>query len=468
MKRFFSFFLIIIFITASAASANANSAPSYWEAYPYSEVLVVDKDCSIIVSSEHLTYDFSHDYEYGNNFAPVARVNASYEMINPTDETLSVQMAFPFVASLMGLSAQDIVIRADDEAIPYEIYIDPHGANFEGSDGEGFSYDGVGNISNNTMVSEGFDLNNEVKLYRFEVDVDNKEGIYLKIDFNVDPKKTRLIVSGFNGGSYGYSEGEGSSINARINSSEEMEILVLGENFEFTYEMHSSENEKLPKDSYSIEVIQDTVNPKEYLLAAVHESIGAEISNQISDTQLLAPYLYKIFRESRVTGFVMLQDALPAGFADRIITLVYSVEFPAKETRSVSVGYLSEGVMDSRETVWPKYSYTYLLSPAQNWADFGNLDIEIMTPEEAPYIIESSLELTADGRSRYTASFDELPQEELSFTLYKNEKVTFVDKLQNKVGKISYMLYFLWPVMAVIVVAALIFLGITITRRRKM
>ncbi len=465
MKRFVH--LIIIFIMANAIFVNANSAPSYWEAYPYSEVLAVDKDCPVVVNSEHLTFDFSQDYEYGNNFSPVARVNAGYEMMNPTDGTLYVQMAFPFVASLTDLSVSDIAIRVDDETIPYEIYIDPDDADVEGSDGEGFSYGGVGDILKDPIVSEDFDLNNDAKLYRLKVDMDSKEDVDFKINFNVNPQKTRLIVSGFNGGSYGYSDGEGSSISARISNSEAMEILILGEDFEFTYEVYSNENKKLPKDSYNIDIIQDTADPGEYLSAAIRQDIRADISNWISDDQLLAPYVSRIFRESRVTGFVMLQDVLAAGFTDRIITLVYSVEFPAQETRRVSVGYLSAGVMDSRETTWPQYSYTYLLSPAQNWADFANLDIEIMTPEEAPYIIKSNLELTADGRNRYTASFDALPKEELSFTLYKNAKATFADKVQKKVSKLSYALYFLWPVLAIIVAASVLFVGRAITRRKK-
>ena len=463
MNRFLSVLLSIMFFTTSVILIYANAAPSYWEAYPYSEVLTVDEDCPIIVNSERLTFNFSEDYEYGHSYAPVARVMANYEMTNPTKETLSVQMAFPLVASLEYFSPENMTIRVDGEAVPYDIFIDPNNADI--GTGEGFSYGDVGDISKKEISLDGFDLNARTKRYRFKVINNSAEGVDLKINFKVDPKKTMLITSGFNAASY--SSDKGSSISSRIQSQDDMEILVLGNEPEFTYGVYTNDNEKISSESYCIEVIKDTVIPKEYLLNGLREDLSEDTIDIISHTQLLKPYEYRILQDSQMTGFVMLDDVLSSTYIDRIITLVYTVDFARDESRQISISYLTSGIMDRRDTVLPKYSYTYLLSPAKNWAGFSNLDIEVLTPDEAPYIIESSLELSKEGDNRYKAQLNALPQDEFTFTLYKNKEVTLMDRVQKKVDKMSYMLYFLWPFIAVVLALILIVIIRLVIRRRR-
>lgn len=88
MTRVSTILLSTLILCMIAVPAFANSAPSYWEAYPYSEVLAVDKDSPVLVEKEYLTYGFSGILDYGNHFSPVARVTASYQMKNPTDDKL--------------------------------------------------------------------------------------------------------------------------------------------------------------------------------------------------------------------------------------------------------------------------------------------------------------------------------------------------------------------------------------------
>lgn len=109
MKR--SICLAICAFCLGAFPVYGNSAPSFWEGFPYSEVLSVQQDSPITVESEQLTFDFSGDRD-GDNWAPVAKVLADYRMTNPTEDTLSVQMAFPFVARLSTLSVSDVAVSA--------------------------------------------------------------------------------------------------------------------------------------------------------------------------------------------------------------------------------------------------------------------------------------------------------------------------------------------------------------------
>lgn len=95
MKRSICFAMCAIYM--STMPVYANSAPSYWEAFPYSEILVVEEDSPITVDREHLTFDFSEANDDGEFHSPVGKVTADYQMTNSTNDVLTVQMAFPFV-----------------------------------------------------------------------------------------------------------------------------------------------------------------------------------------------------------------------------------------------------------------------------------------------------------------------------------------------------------------------------------
>ena len=144
---------------------------------------------------------------------------------------------------------------------------------------------------------------------------------------------------------------------------------------------------------------------------------------------------------------------------------MYTVEFPAGGSREVSVSYpsLSYSVRDGT-TDWT-HTFTYLLSPAQHWAHFGTLDVEISTPEKSPYIIDSTLPLEEDGEGRYTAYFDGLPEGELEFTLYSKPSITLLDRAGAFFQNASYAMFFLGPVILVVVI--LVVIGVLLRRQRK-
>ena len=83
----------------------------------------------------------------------------------------------------------------------------------------------------------------------------------------------------------------------------------------------------------------------------------------------------------------------------------------------MAVAYLSSSYGLREGTTYWTQEFTYLLSPARHWAEFGSLDITIRTPEPVPYIVRSSLPLREAEERCYTAHFDSLPDGELTFTL---------------------------------------------------
>jgi hypothetical protein len=82
---------------------------------------------------------------------------------------------------------------------------------------------------------------------------------------------------------------------------------------------------------------------------------------------------------------------------------------------------------------WPSSGVMYILDNCPK-----NLKVKILTPPKAPYIVDSSIDLTQEKEMVYTANLVGLPHDDLSFTLYSKEKVTALDKvqgyLQNRLG----------------------------------
>lgn len=145
--------------------------------------------------------------------------------------------------------------------------------------------------------------------------------------------------------------------------------------------------------------------------------------------------------------------------------LVYTVEFPAGGTREVVVRYPSFSYSIQEGTTYWRHTFTYLLSPAQYWAHFGTLDVEISAPEEAPYVIDATLPLEEEGNGRYTAHFDGLPEGELEFTLYREPSITLWDRCNAFLQDAGYVMFFLGPV--ILVVAVLVTVGVLLRRQRR-
>ena len=97
---------------------------------------------------------------------------------------------------------------------------------------------------------------------------------------------------------------------------------------------------------------------------------------------------------------------------------VYDITVPAGGTVENSV----------TAPLWPgialnynphKYEYSYLLSPAQQWAGFGEIEININTPY---HILEINQENFIKNESGYTYNGSGLPEGELTFTLCAVDK----------------------------------------------
>ncbi len=419
--------IILIFLLCSLpSSAQANSGPVYWEGYPSADMMVIDQNSPITVENEELFFDFTTDDNFYNTV--MGQVTATYEMANPTNTTQTVQMVFPFVSKLNHLSNLTEVV-VDSKTIPYEVYA---GDVIHSKDKKSYlKFEKiVRNITNIPYKAVQFEGNEKGKLYRMQVNPTTDEGINMAIDFEFDPKKTKVLTNGFNG--YERS-GQNTKISAWCNHPVVLEMFILGEDIDFNINGYTDGTLNLSSADFSHEITTSDRNVKDYLLTIIKNRNEPLLSETISD-----PQLYNLFSKAlddqfnNNMGYGAVNDLLDQVNQDRILSLFYTVQFPPNSKRTVTVTYKTFGTMDKTKTIEPLFTFDYLLNPAGNWSDFKNLSVKIISPKEAPFIIESSIKLQRDNNG-YTAKLKQLPESDLNFTFYYKENLTLLDKVKGAV-----------------------------------
>lgn len=467
MRRILSCILVAALIISLSSAAFANSGPTYWQGYPSAGMMAVDGNCPISVMGEDLVFDFSG--WSGSDYTITGGVTATYQMVNPTGEAQSVQMAFPFVGSIGSLSADDVTITADGAALPYEVYIGEavkSSANRDPQTKEAsFEFaDIVSTITGQTYIAENFRENEKGKLYTIYVEPAAGQAINFAVDFSFEQKKTKVLTGGFNRFEW---DGQKVRIATWCREAKLLEIFVLGEDINLGINGYTDGELTEKTGLFSYRVEEEEKEVMTYLLEYVNKYGNAERFDMLSDVQVYNIYA-KAFDEhlSWHMGIGSEHDIMAAGEQKRIITLVYTVDFPPESKKEVSVGFAAAGTMDSRKTRKPLYSFEYILNPASNWAGFKDLNIEIIPPPAAPYIVQSSIALAKGEDGVYRAFLDKLPEEDLFFTLYAFPKVTLLDRaygsVQRRFGYLTPIV--LGAVLPLMVVAAAI--GAVIKRKR--
>jgi hypothetical protein len=436
MRRLLPGILCAVVLIYAAPAALANSGPVYWQGYPSAGIMAVERNSPIKVEREDLVFDFSDSAD--SDYTVNGRATAVYKMSNPTGETQSVRMAFPFVGSAYSLSPDDIVITADGALLPYDVYIGEAVKSYANRDPQmkeaSFEFeDIVSTITDKTYIAKSFKESDKGKLYTIYVEPTTDQDINVAVDFSFNRNKTKILTGGFDRLEW---DGQKLRIASWCRKAGVLEVFVLGEDIKLEINAYTDGelSERTGLFSYRVEEEQKEI--KTYLAEYVVRFVNAERNDMLSDVQIYNLYA-KAFDEclSRHMGLCSEGDLRSSGEQKRIITLVYTVEFPPESQKEVSVSFTATGTMDNRKTVKPLYSFEYILSPAKNWAGFKDLNIEVIPPAAAPYIVQSSTALTKGEDGVYRASLDRLPEEDLSFTLYAFDKITLLDRAYGSVQR---------------------------------
>lgn len=458
--------LLLAFFYLNIQPVWANAGPTYWHGYPLSEVLAVDKNCPVEVKEEKLLLDFSQGSKGAHTVQ--GQVTAAYQMVNPTGDSLSVQMAFPLVGTIMGFSLEDVAITVDGIPVSFDLYLGRQG----GSNGSRLPSDEVSSAFKFENVLDTLNIKQyrpgklvpEEKgiLYTVEVSPTTDQPINFAVEFTLNQDQTKVIVNGFN--QYGM-RGNNARIAAWCDGQKTLELYVLGETPEFSFRGYTDGEQQKETNLFAYEILTEEMELKTYVLKKAKERLQPWPEN-------LTEQLYNIYVEALERQFASNQrvfeiyDFLGENFRDRVMVLVYTLDFPANSERNISVSYQGIGTMDRRETREPVYSFQYLLNPAQHWSRFGNLNIEVLTPEEAPYIIESSIPLNQERSGYYTAQLDSLPEGDFLFSFYHQEKISPLEPVYLWLGKLKYLVFLFIPLIIPVILIGILLVGILHFRKR--
>lgn len=432
-KQIFALVLCMAVSFLIMCTASANSARKYWSGMDSTGAVVTDADCPIIVESELLIFDIpDFPSSYGSNNDYSANVTARYSFYNPANYTVTATLAFPFGKSSPDYSKgadhvnkYDITVNgsAIEKTVRHTLPV--YGSSFslendlprivDGYKKDRFYYPELAVKKYTVEIIDydksykhagiGFDFSfygNYKVIMSYNSDKPIPDGHRLGVHIGSDKYITFYIIGTQAVPKYRFYEdggcetGEEISGEAKIISTEEMtfEDLVF---------------EKYPEDSAVLK--SDWYN-------AVIDKLNSYYSDTLSLSAFDVTYSLMMWYEYELT--------LAPG--ERVVNTVTAPMYPSIDE-------------DYKPYV---YGYTYLLSPAQSWADFGTLDIVINTPF---YLADNKEFVKTD--EGYTLSLDGLPDEELKFTLSSSEKP-------------KRQLYFLDFVAAAIEFAPFLFFGFII------
>ncbi len=402
----------LLFAGAAPAVQVKAGSGAYWKGSDASGLILTEEDCPLIVEHEELTVRIPEFPKCGGNEEDFkgysAAAEARYTFYNPESYTVSAKLLFPFGANPSYApqiqTVSEPVVTADGKKVDF-------GFRHTYRNGED-DLDGETKLVSEERRKDAF-YEADLPVTEYEVTVyipETEKSVYFNMSFECNPLRTRLLLRDcpFAGIKNGYA-----ALSYRFPAGEH------------TFSFYAvGEEGGVAAKSVSYEKNCDTVveGGRAEVRSISRKSFTEFVASQypqgcgMSETDWYNGYVDMLNcgnHARKGLEFIVCNCAvgaesfkrwceytlvIPAG--ERVVSSVTAPLFPAID--------LSGGA---------RYLYTYLLSPAQKWADFKEIEIAI----ETPYHLESSsLEFQKDGNV-YRFRRDALPQGELSFTLTEAE-----------------------------------------------
>lgn len=440
-RRFIATFALVVLMVAIGVDSYANSAQRHWQGVDSAGAVFVGEECPIEVVEEILTFDISefpsnYYFEAEDYVAYSGRVTAQYTFHNPTDLTVSATLAFPF-----GNQPSYMMVRdRDTGAYLSDLDLGKYGVTVNGEQIEkrvrhtlDYSYDfelsrSLSMLSDGYLSDGFYSPDMTVTKYCYIVGGANKEGkvdeekyraACAAFDWDGGDGKTRLCFPnqrGWHVQDDGDARLSGSASNGNV-----FIIYAIGEPLSEPLRWKCYEDGGV-QDGEEIDGVvglldTETLTLRELLLETWSEDTGvtetdwynAALSSFGEGKGIDPKYNY-------VSGIFSLSTE--SFIANLMRWYEYEIEIAPRETIVNTVTAPIYPAIDSSYNP-AVYSYTYLLSPASTWADFGRLEILINTPF---YIIENSVEGFEKCDTGYTLVRDGLPEGELKFSLCSIEE----------------------------------------------
>ncbi len=397
-------------------SASANSAPAYWYGSDGTGVVPAEENCPVEVEREHLTLEIptlpQASYSSQEEFdAYNARFTAEYTFYNPTDETLTVELAFPFGTAPEYLrysqSDTDEETKIDDSA--------RYGVTVEGEEAETelrYTYFTSELALPAKEKTAGRIFREDADLYEFSyaasagVDLGNGN-YYLELRLSFSTARTCILCDNYRD----YFLEDGDLVLLLYLNEDPVRFFSVGEKPQIKYTKVAKQGNGLANGKRTY--VEDANIQMSEKCSMFGTWVGDNCPQGIGETDWYNAIVAHLERMKNPHYGLSFSDPSSLFEKDLMRWFIYTLEIPAKgSVKNAVTGPLYPDVTQS------SFRYRYLLSPAQNWAKFGEFSITVTTP----YTLEGcdlSLEKTDGG---YSYSRDGLPLGELEFTIYGSGK----------------------------------------------
>ncbi len=429
---------LLLMLPLMIVPASANSALTEWGGKDANGIVSPDENCPIVVEHETLTFNINELPEVDpvdDNVNLDSYVTAEYTFYNPSDTEITAKLAFPFgVLKNTDYDANDekYSITVDGEKINAEIRHTLYTKYYSGYD---FDVNEDPPRLVDDYVKDDY-FNDDLTITKYTVQITLTEDRVYWWAFDIDPDEypnTKFYIPSAestetleNGDLRVY------GILNFSNGQKDIEVYALGEAKgipEIKYFTHSSwtggEVKEVTTGKSEI-IASKKVVFTDFIFENYDESCGISKMDWYNAT---IHRLQNINYENRYLYFARFGNDYHENFMS---WYYYEITIGAGEriVNSVTAPMIPR---TSIRTTPPTYTYSYLISPAATWADFGSLDIIINTPYYLTYSNIDEFEKTEGG---YELHLDGLPREKDRYKLTLNG----IEKEEGKVKDLKFKL----------------------------
>ena len=424
--------LLLTMIPLFMIPSSANSAQTEWKGRDESEVIVTDGDCPIVVEHETLTFDIQElpQYSYYDEHpsSPAGTVSAEYTFYNPSDMTVTTKLAFPVGDSYQAWPGNytDYQITLNGEVVEsqthhtiyyyyandFDLSVDLPKLCFDYKDDDFYKMDLP--VTQYTITLPYYALTgSNYTRYGIDINPDN----YPNTEFYFPDKPHWHVLEDGTYRLYDFAR-----------PGREITFYAIGEKLENApvirvYEDYKCNDDQLMTNDLAVVRRSGECTLGDLIFEKYDESRGiSKIDWYNANIDLLRAGRDKNLPRVNVSDFTDFGEAMLRTWYCYEITLAPGERVTNKITAPI--------YPDISEEYRPSiFKYTYLLSPASTWTDFGTLDIVINTPF---YMVKNNIDGFEKTENGYSLTLNGLPKDEsgeyidLNFILSESENPEWI------------------------------------------
>ena len=418
-------FTVLLLSAVFVQPTHANSAQRHWSGTDSTGALVKDKNCPLVVEKELLTFDVQ---EFPKNYynsteeflAYTGKLTAEYTFRNPADYTVTATLVFPF-GNLphYGEYIYDSPTDKDTAASDTEKYgVKVNGKPIEATvrhtlkdRGTPFSLNEDMTKLTDGYIADSFfrpDLPVWVQQYSVEGINPENQAATAALVLREDPTKTRVLWKEKSGMA---TLKDGIRISGWTKTGDTLTVYIFGEPPKdgITWSLYENGACKKKIDGNITLKYSEQMTFRDFAFREYDHSSGISESDWYNAQ---AAFLNAGSEEWRRGGIYTEKSAFSLmRWYEYTLTLepgqILTNTVTAPLYPAIDAGYTPS-----------IYIYTYLLSPARTWAQFGELKIVVNTPY---YMTENDQGSFSGTERGYELTLPGLPEKELTFTLSESE-----------------------------------------------